>query len=122
MLVVDDETMVALTLRDTLQELGCVVIGWANSASEAERLAAANPPDVVLMDIRLKGETDGVETAAQLRQHFSAPVVFMTAFAEEQRLAEASRLSPVRVLEKPFRKGDLERALRAACPAWQVHD
>ena len=106
--------MVAITIRDALQELGCDVTGWANSASEAERLATVSPPDIVLMDIRLKGKIDGVESAAQLRQRFSAPVIFMTAFADEQRLAEASRLSPVGVLEKPFVKDDLEKALRAA--------
>jgi two-component system, response regulator PdtaR len=113
-LVVDDETLVALTLRDALQELGCEVVGWANSISEAERLAAANPPDLVLMDIRLKGQADGVASAAKLRQRYSTPIVFMTAFADEQRRAEASQLSPVGVLEKPFLKDDLEKVLREA--------
>jgi CheY-like chemotaxis protein len=106
--------MVAITIRDALEELGCDVTGWANSASEAERLAAANPPDIVLMDIRLRGQIDGVGSAALLRRRLSAPVVFMTGFADEQRLAEASQLSPVGVLEKPFVKDDLEKVLRAA--------
>jgi CheY-like chemotaxis protein len=119
-IVVDDETMVALTLRDALQELGCDVVGWANSAIEAERMTAENPPDLVLMDIRLKGKVDGVDAAVQLRQRCSAPIVFMTAFADEQQLAEASGLSPVSVLEKPFIKDDLERALRAAYPEIQL--
>jgi CheY-like chemotaxis protein len=111
--VVEDETMVALTVREALEELGCEVTGWANSPSEAERLAAAHQPDLLLMDVRLKGPVDGVSTAAQLRERYSAPVVFMTGFAEEEQLAEASRLSPIGVLKKPFRQEDLEAALAA---------
>jgi CheY-like chemotaxis protein len=75
-LLVEDESVVAEDVQDALEELGCRVIGWATTAADAERLAADHAPDVILMDVRLKGGVDGIEAAAHLRKGHDAPIIF----------------------------------------------
>lgn len=110
-LLVEDEAIVALSTRDALEELGCQVVGWATSAAEAERLAASTPPDVVLMDIRLKGPVDGLAAAVRLRERHQAPIVFVTGLADNETLGRINQVSPAAVLRKPFTREDLRGAL-----------
>lgn len=113
-LLVEDEAIVALATRDALQELGCQVVGWATSATEAERLAAATPPDVVLMDVRLKGNLDGIDAALRLRERHKAPIIFVTGLVQEELRERMSQASPAAILFKPYTQGDLRHALRLA--------
>jgi DNA-binding NarL/FixJ family response regulator len=115
-LLVEDETLVADTLRDALEELGCDVVGWAISASDAERLAAATPPDVIFMDIRIKGWPDGIGTARRLRERCSAPIVFVTGIGSADTLERARQVSPAGLLQKPFTQDDIRRILSAVSP------
>lgn len=110
-LLVEDEAIVALSTRDALEELGCQVVGWATSAAEAERLATSTPPDVVLMDIRLKGPLDGFEAAIRLRERHMAPIIFVTGLADDKILERISQVSPAAVLHKPFTRENLRGAL-----------
>jgi CheY-like chemotaxis protein len=114
-LLVEDETIVALATQDALEELGCEVVGCAASAAEAEQLAADHAPDVVLMDVRLKGPVDGVEAAIRLRAHHKAPIIFVTGLANGEMRQRMNQVSASAFLLKPFTDDDLRSALVWAC-------
>jgi CheY-like chemotaxis protein len=93
-LVVEDERIVAKDLPQTLKSLGDDAFAIASSAEEAIRLAAERCPDVALVDIRIKRDTDGVESAAILRRRFGVAVIYLTAHADAATLDRAKRAQP----------------------------
>ena len=113
-LVVEDEQIVALDLRETLEQLGYHVVGTAGTAAEAIQLAEAAAPDLVLMDIHLQGEVDGISTADRIRAHGGPPVVFVTAFDDARTLARARVTEPYGYLLKPFNVRELRATIEMA--------
>ncbi|HEY0712113.1 MAG TPA: response regulator, partial [Polyangia bacterium] len=113
-LVVEDEPELAAEVEQTLIELGYDVVGRAASGDEAIARAEERLPDLVLMDIRLRGERDGIETAAEIRDRFRLPVVFMSAHTDEATLGRARRSSPYGYVVKPFTLGELWTAVEIA--------
>ena len=109
-LIVEDQKLIAADLENTLRKLGYAVVASVSSGEEAVAAADAARPDLVLMDIRLRGDLDGVETAAAIRQRMDIPVIYLTAYADEQTIRRAKATSPFGYLVKPFN----ERELRAA--------
>ena len=101
-LVVEDENIVALEIADQLRRLDYAVAGQAASGEEAVGRAAAARPDLVLMDIRLKGGMDGIEAAEQIRATMDIPVIYLTAYADEETLGRAKLTEPSGYLVKPF--------------------
>lgn len=114
-LLVEDESIDALSLRDALEELGCKVVGWALSATEAEGLAATSAPDVVLMDVGLKGSIDGIEASHRLRQRCTAPIIFVTGRPYKEIRERVSGVGFSAMLRKPFTDSELRSALVWAC-------
>ncbi|OHD89427.1 EAL domain-containing protein [Sulfuricurvum sp. RIFCSPLOWO2_12_FULL_43_24] len=114
-LIVEDEGVVALDLQDRLEQQGYEVVGIADTAKEAIRLSAKNSPDLVLMDIVIKGDRDGIDTARQIYDLFKIPVVFLTAYADEKTLARAKKSHPHGYIVKPFNvttlRSNIEMAL-----------
>ena len=119
-LIVEDERIIARDLQQTLQELGYDAWGVASSAQEAITLASERIPDIVLMDIRLKGATDGIETAAVLRERFNVPIIFLTAHADAATLNRAKRVEPHGYLVKPVKTDELRSAIEVACYRHQM--
>ena len=113
-LVVEDEWLVAQGIAESLAELGYEVAGMAASGEETLRLAAEAHPDLVLMDILLKGDMDGIEAAEHLRRRFNLPVVFLTAYADPQTLARAKVTEPFGYLLKPFEVRELHSIIEIA--------
>lgn len=113
-LIVEDESIVALDLEARLVRMGYQVVGIAFSGEEAIRLAAQNRPTLVLMDIRLRGGMDGVETAAQIRARYGIPVAYLTAYADEPTLQRAKVTEPLGYLVKPFEERDLRSTIEMA--------
>jgi PAS domain S-box-containing protein len=113
-LVVEDEAVVAEDLQHRLGELGYEVAGWAASGEDAVRLAAEAHPDLVLMDIRIRGELDGIEAAHAIRERADIPVIFVTAFADADTLARAKAVEPLGYIVKPFSDRDLETSIELA--------
>ena len=113
-LVVEDEWLVAQGIKENLGDLGYEVVGLAASGEEALQLALAHRPDLVLMDILLKGGTDGIEVAEQLRHRFEVPVVFLTAYADAQTLERAKVTEPLGYVLKPFEVRELHSAIEIA--------
>jgi PAS domain S-box-containing protein len=114
LLVVEDDVIVANNLRDRLRGLGYTVCGIVFSGEEAiERVTEAHP-DLVLMDIKLEGEVDGVAAAQELRVRFNTPVVYLTGYADEATLQRAKLSEPYGYILKPFEIRELHSTIEMA--------
>lgn len=114
LLIVEDEGVVALDLREALEELGYQVVGTAASSDEAVQQAELCRADLVLMDIRIAGLADGIETATLLRERFQLPVVYLTANADARALARALETEPAGYLVKPYNYRTLRTTIEVA--------
>ena len=112
--IVEDEALVVMELKDRLSRLGYAVTGTAARGEKALELIAANPPDLVLMDICLAGQIDGIETAARLRAQHPVPVVFLTAYSDDELLRQAGDVEPFGYLVKPFEERELHATIQMA--------
>lgn len=119
-MIVEDEALVALEMESHLKEMGYGVTARVNSGSRAVEKAAAVPPDLILMDINLNGEIDGIEAALQIRKHLDIPVVFVTAYAEEEKLERAKLTLPYGYLLKPIQERELKTTISMAFYTHQV--
>ncbi len=106
-LVVEDEVIVAEDIRSSLLEMGYSVPATASSGKEAIKKASESYPDLVLMDIMLKGEMDGIETAEEMRSRFNIPVVYLTAYSDERTFERAKITEPFGYIIKPFKEREL---------------
>jgi PAS domain S-box-containing protein len=113
-LIVEDERITAEDLRDILTDLGYIVTDSVASGAEAIAQAEQNAPDLALMDIRIKGEMDGTETARILRERFNIPVVYLTAHADTSTLARAKLAQPLGYITKPFQEAELYAGIEIA--------
>lgn len=113
-LIVEDETITALDIRQSLIRSGYNVVGVAISGPEAIVLAAQTAPDLILMDIRLKGEMDGIEAAVEIRTKANTPVIFLTAYADRSTLQRAKEAEPFAYLLKPFEEAVLATTIEIA--------
>ena len=113
-LIVEDERIVALDLQQTLREFGFAGTDVASSADEALACAAARRPELVLMDIRINGDRDGIETAHSLKAQFDVPVVYLTAHADEVTLQRATATTPHGYLLKPIKAAELRSAVEVS--------
>lgn len=113
-LVVEDEAIVAMDISAMLRGLGYDVEGPASTGEEAVALAERGRPDLVLMDIMLRGGMDGVEAARRIRETTGAPVVYLTAYADESTLLRAKTAEPLGYLLKPFEERELRTTIETA--------
>ncbi len=113
-LVVEDESIVATDLERSLRRLGYSVLEPAASVDEALKTAREGEPDLVLMDVRIQGDRDGIETAELLRRLFGLPVVYLTAYGDAATLERAKRTEPMGYLMKPVKPGDLKSTVEMA--------
>ena len=113
-LIVEDEAIVAADMARQLSSLGYTVVGTAFSGDEAIQLATNAQPELVLMDIQLKGNRDGIETAQTIHDQLGLPVIYITAFADDETLKRARITEPFGYLVKPFDKLSLQAAIEVA--------
>jgi two-component system cell cycle sensor histidine kinase/response regulator CckA len=109
--VVEDERMEGLVLQMNLESFGYAVTGIYASGEEALDAMESEPPDLAIMDIRLNGELDGVETALQAKRRFDIPVILLTAMADESTLERAKETQPFGYIIKPFEQRELRTAI-----------
>src|SRR5882724_1295286 len=112
-LVVEDETIIAMDIQSRLLDLG-YESRLAGSGEEAVSKAVEAPPDLILMDIVLPGKIDGIEAAGQIRELFDIPVVFLTAYSDKHTLERAKQTGPFGYLLKPLKDRDLYTAIEMA--------
>ena len=113
-LVVEDEAIVAEDIKNSLQTAGYTVPATASSGEDAIRRVKEFDPDIVLMDIVIKGKIDGIETAKQIHAIFDIPVVYLTAFSDERTIERAKITEPFGYLIKPFNKRELNITIEMA--------
>src|SRR5918998_310177 len=111
-MVVEDERVVALHLKQQLVRLGYRVPVMATSGERALQQLQTSRPDVVLMDVHLEGELDGIETAQQIPNELQIPVIYLTAYSEEATLERARETRPYGYLIKPFSERELHASIQ----------
>lgn len=113
-LVVEDELVVAMDMEMQLISFGYEVTGIAATGEEAVRLTETTLPDLILMDIQLRGAQDGLTTAAEIQRMRNLPIVFVTAFGNADARRRANEASAYGFLTKPYRPEDLQSVVSAA--------
>lgn len=113
-LIVEDESVVALNIHMRLEGANYRVAGVADSAHLALQLTAHTAPDLILMDIRLKGELDGIAAARLIHERYDIPVVFLTAYTDQDTLNQAKQILPYGYILKPFETAELCTAIELA--------
>ena len=113
-MLVEDEKVVAADIQECVRGLGYEVVGAATSGTEALRLAVKTEPDLVLMDIKLKGIVDGIDVAGALYEQLQIPVVYLTAHADAEILERAKQTAPSGYVLKPFDDRTLRTAIEIA--------
>ena len=110
-LVVEDESIVSKDIQQCLIKLGYNVVAASATGEEAITLVEEKSPDVVLMDIMLKGKMSGIEAAEQIKERYNVPVIYLTAYADESTLNKAKITEPYGYILKPFREIDLHTSI-----------
>ena len=112
--IVEDEPIVAMDIKRCLKQLGYQVAAVAANSEDAVQQIVDNRPDLVLMDIRLKGDIDGIETAWRVRQRFNVPIVYLTAHSDPETLERAKFTEPYGYILKPYEDRDLHTTIEMA--------
>lgn len=113
-LVVEDERIVAKDIQNTLKNLGYDVPVIASTGEEAIAKTGELKPDIVLMDIVLKGEIDGIDAASRIKANYKVPIIYLTAYEDEETLDRAKITEPLGYILKPFEERDLHTTLEMA--------
>jgi len=113
-LIVEDEILIADELRERLARFGFSVIAAVDSAEEGIAIATRECPDLVLMDIRLTGEKDGVEAAKEIRQQLDVPIVYLTAYSDQLTMERVKGTEYDGFILKPFQRQELESTIEVA--------
>lgn len=113
-LIVEDESIVAKDIQQSLKKLGYNVVDTASTGENAIKLAEEKHPDLILMDIMLKGEMSGIDVAEYVKKNLNIPVIFLTAYADESTLNKAKMTEPYGYIIKPFKEVDLHTAIEMA--------
>nr|WP_315149004.1 LytTR family transcriptional regulator DNA-binding domain-containing protein [uncultured Flavobacterium sp.] len=110
-LIVEDEMIIAASLSLQLTRLGYEVSGIVSRAEEVLLHISKQIPDIILMDINLKGELDGIEVVHLVQKEFKIPIIYLTANSNEAHFNRAKETNPYAFVSKPFKKLDLQRAI-----------
>jgi DNA-binding LytR/AlgR family response regulator len=113
-LVVEDESIVSKDIQHSLKKLGYNVVGAAATGEKALELAISERPDIILMDIMLKGDMNGIETAEKIKEDLRIPIIYLTAYADESTLEKAKITEPYGYIIKPFKEVDLHTSIEMA--------
>jgi signal transduction histidine kinase len=113
-LIVEDENIIALDIKRTLTRAGYNIVGIAICANEAIQQAEQSQPDLVLMDISIEGDRDGIETATQLHELYQIPIIYLTAHADERTLSRAKATPTFGYVHKPFNRQELTTMIEIA--------
>lgn len=113
-LIVEDEQITMLDIRDMIENLGYSVPAVADSSDEALEALEEHPIDLVLMDIRLNGGMSGIEVAEVVNERFEIPVIYLTAHSDEKTIERSKPTRPAGFLVKPITEADLRSAIEMA--------
>jgi len=121
-LVVEDEGIIAKNIKNKLKSFGYTVPAIATTGEEAIRMAEITFPDLILMDVMLKGEMNGVEAAQHIQKRFSIPIIYLTAYSDDEILEKAKKTQPYGYIVKPFTSNDLHSNIEMALYKHKIDD
>lgn len=113
-LIVEDELLIAKNLASKLERLGYKIIDIVSSGADAIQRAGELNPDLILMDLVIKGDLDGIETAAKIHQRFDIPIIYTTAYADDATLQKAENTGAYGYLLKPIKERELHATIKIA--------
>ena len=113
-MIVEDEAIVSIDIRENLINFGYQVVGISSSGEDTIKNALKNRPEIILMDIELEGEMNGIETARQIKSQLDIPVIYLTSFSDDTMLAKALETEPSGYLLKPFFARELHTSIQTA--------
>lgn len=113
-LIVENELIVSLDIKNRLNSFGYCVTDTVTGSHGALESVVNNPPHIVIMDIRIDGELDGISTAAQIKHEYNIPVIFLTAYSDDEIIEKAKRAEPAGYILKPFKERELVAAIDSA--------
>lgn len=113
-LIVEDEAITSMALKSSLEDMGYSVCGIARAGELAVQKAEELKPDLIMMDIMLAGEMTGIEAAEEIRKNYHIPVIFLTAFSDDQYINEAKLTEPYGYILKPVREQELKTTIAMA--------
>jgi len=113
-MLVEDEIIVAADVKNRLENMGYEVLGIFDTGEEAIEKAGELRPNLVLMDIVLKGEMDGIDAAQKIRELFNIPIIYLTAYSDEKTLQRAKVTEPFGYVLKPFEDREIQSAIEMA--------
>lgn len=120
-LIVEDEFITLDSLRDELEDLGYEISGDAMRAKDALRILEKRDTDIAILDIHLKGAESGIWLAAQIKEKYKIPFIFLSAFSDRKTVAEAAETAPSSYLVKPFTRADLYTSIELALLTYAKH-
>ena len=120
--VVEDESFIARDVMNSLEQMGYKVTGTAASGADALRMLEQTTPHLVLMDLVLQGDMDGIETAEKVRSRFNIPVIYLTACSDDNVLDRAKLTEPFGYIVKPYEDEELRLAIEMAIYKHQMED
>lgn len=110
-LIVEDQKIIAVDLERTLKSRGYAIAGICDTGEDALKLTDENKPDLILMDILLNGEKNGIETAQMIKKNYNIPIIYLTALTDMDTYLKAVKTEPLKYLMKPVEYDSLERAI-----------
>jgi two-component system, response regulator PdtaR len=113
-MLVEDEIIVAADVKNRLESMGYAVLGIIDTGEEAVEKAGELKPNLILMDIVLKGEMDGIEAAQNIRVTYDIPIIYLTAYSDEKTLERAKVTEPFGYVLKPFEDREIQSAIEMA--------
>jgi two-component system, response regulator PdtaR len=111
-LIVEDEMILAMSMKQELMNLDYNIVGVVDTGEKAIKSANELKPDLIMMDITLKGEIDGIETAKQINENLDIPIIYMTAYSSDDVLNRAINTKNYGYLLKPFEKEEMNTAIK----------
>jgi CheY-like chemotaxis protein len=110
-LIVEDDMIISLVVENMIKKLGHTLVGKAASGDDAIKLAKEHKPDIVLMDIRLKGDMDGIEAVTKIKEFLKTEVIYLTGNSDKVNYERAKATECIDLISKPFTIGELTRSL-----------
>ncbi len=111
-LVVEDETIVALDIKSALKKIGFEVTNTVTNHDDAIKSVKDNKPDIILMDIHLENSKDGIQTAQEIQKIQNIPIVYLSAFTDDKTIRRAVKTNPLSYLTKPFKREELKTTIQ----------
>jgi two-component SAPR family response regulator len=110
-IIAEDEATIALDIRFLVEDLGYEVIGIVKRGEDLIEIVSRNEPSLIIADINLQGELDGIEALARIREKWKIPFIFITAYKDFERIIEIYNLNPCHLIYKPYDKNQLNECI-----------